>query len=78
MIIMFDDLEVTDVCLSWNLIIVQNITLVKCLPKWLHYKDLYHCTAILATDVHKYRKEQWCFLCLGENCKTFCFLVAFK
>ena len=58
MIIMFDDLEVTDVCLSWNPITVQNITLVNCLPKWLHYKDLYYCTAILATDMHKYRQEQ--------------------
>ena len=58
MVIMFDDLEVTDVCLSWNQITVQSITLVNCLPKWLHHKDLYHCAASLATYKHKYPKEQ--------------------
>ena len=58
MVIMFDDLEVTDVCLSWNLNTVRNITLVNCLPKRLHHEDLYQRTAIMATAVHKYRKEQ--------------------
>ena len=40
MVIMFDDLEVTNVCLSWNLITEQNITLVNCLRKWLYHEDL--------------------------------------